>query len=378
MPVDAADRALLSTTPAPTRRPRSRSRTASTCSATRPTAATARSQKTGYARALLDGADVIVMVHADNQYDPGLVAEMVAPILAGRRRHGDRLAAARRPRDRGRHAALEVARQPAADRDREPRLRRALLRVPHRLPRLLAPTSCARSRSCATPTTSSSTRRSSPRCSRAARAWSRSRSRRATSARRRASTSLTSVRYGAARRSGVLGALPARPPRGAGRCCAAPPATSAPSARSDARSAASACSPCCSSRLALVLRIAYVDATPGLRARPRRASTTTSTRVSIAAGRRLLQDARLRPPDRVPPARLPVLPRRRVPRVQADREPVAERVHVARIAQAFVGTALVALIGRDRRAAVGAVARRWSRWRWRAVYVPADPRRRQR
>ena len=41
------------------------------------------SQKTGYARALLDGADVVVMVHADNQYAPGLVPEMVAPILAG-------------------------------------------------------------------------------------------------------------------------------------------------------------------------------------------------------------------------------------------------------------------------------------------------------
>jgi SAM-dependent methyltransferase len=41
-------------------------------------------QKTGYARALLDGADVIVMVHADGQYAPGLVPEMVAPILEGR------------------------------------------------------------------------------------------------------------------------------------------------------------------------------------------------------------------------------------------------------------------------------------------------------
>jgi hypothetical protein len=41
------------------------------------------SQKTGYARALLDGADVIVMVHADGQYAPGLVPEMIAPILAG-------------------------------------------------------------------------------------------------------------------------------------------------------------------------------------------------------------------------------------------------------------------------------------------------------
>jgi 2-polyprenyl-3-methyl-5-hydroxy-6-metoxy-1,4-benzoquinol methylase len=41
-------------------------------------------QKTGYARALRDGADAIVMVHADNQYDPGLMGEMVEPILAGR------------------------------------------------------------------------------------------------------------------------------------------------------------------------------------------------------------------------------------------------------------------------------------------------------
>jgi 2-polyprenyl-3-methyl-5-hydroxy-6-metoxy-1,4-benzoquinol methylase len=42
------------------------------------------SQKTGYARALLDGADVVVMVHADDQYNPALIADMVAPIVAGR------------------------------------------------------------------------------------------------------------------------------------------------------------------------------------------------------------------------------------------------------------------------------------------------------
>jgi 2-polyprenyl-3-methyl-5-hydroxy-6-metoxy-1,4-benzoquinol methylase len=41
-------------------------------------------QKTGYARAIDDGADAIVMVHADNQYDPALMGEMVEPILAGR------------------------------------------------------------------------------------------------------------------------------------------------------------------------------------------------------------------------------------------------------------------------------------------------------
>jgi SAM-dependent methyltransferase len=41
------------------------------------------SQKSGYARALLDGADVVVMVHADDQYDPGLVRVMAQPILDG-------------------------------------------------------------------------------------------------------------------------------------------------------------------------------------------------------------------------------------------------------------------------------------------------------
>jgi glycosyltransferase involved in cell wall biosynthesis len=40
-------------------------------------------QKTCYSRATLDGADVVVMVHADNQYDPSLVPEMVQPIVDG-------------------------------------------------------------------------------------------------------------------------------------------------------------------------------------------------------------------------------------------------------------------------------------------------------
>jgi SAM-dependent methyltransferase len=41
-------------------------------------------QKTCYTRAALDGADVVVMVHPDHQYDAALVAEMVQPILDGR------------------------------------------------------------------------------------------------------------------------------------------------------------------------------------------------------------------------------------------------------------------------------------------------------
>jgi SAM-dependent methyltransferase len=40
-------------------------------------------QKTCYVRALLDGAEIVVMVHADNQYDPALVERMVEPIEAG-------------------------------------------------------------------------------------------------------------------------------------------------------------------------------------------------------------------------------------------------------------------------------------------------------
>jgi Glycosyl transferase family 2 len=54
-------------------------------------------QKTGYVRALLDGADIIVMVHADDQYDPALVPEMVAPILAG---EADMVIGSRMLRDR--------------------------------------------------------------------------------------------------------------------------------------------------------------------------------------------------------------------------------------------------------------------------------------
>ena len=40
-------------------------------------------QKTCYLEALRDGADVVVMLHPDYQYDSRLVPELVAPILAG-------------------------------------------------------------------------------------------------------------------------------------------------------------------------------------------------------------------------------------------------------------------------------------------------------
>jgi glycosyltransferase involved in cell wall biosynthesis len=41
-------------------------------------------QKTCYMQALQDGADVVVMLHPDGQYEPTLIPEMVAPILEGR------------------------------------------------------------------------------------------------------------------------------------------------------------------------------------------------------------------------------------------------------------------------------------------------------
>ncbi|MGI8587015.1 MAG: glycosyltransferase family 2 protein [Chloroflexia bacterium] len=41
-------------------------------------------QKTCYLEALTDGADIVVMLHPDNQYDATRVPEMVAPIAAGK------------------------------------------------------------------------------------------------------------------------------------------------------------------------------------------------------------------------------------------------------------------------------------------------------
>jgi glycosyltransferase involved in cell wall biosynthesis len=41
-------------------------------------------QKTCYMEALRDGADVIVMLHPDGQYDPELIDDLVRPILEGR------------------------------------------------------------------------------------------------------------------------------------------------------------------------------------------------------------------------------------------------------------------------------------------------------
>ena len=40
-------------------------------------------QKTCYTEALKEGADIVVMLHPDYQYEPSLLPEIVAPIKAG-------------------------------------------------------------------------------------------------------------------------------------------------------------------------------------------------------------------------------------------------------------------------------------------------------
>src|SRR5436309_3964112 len=41
-------------------------------------------QKTCYMEALRDGADIVVMLHPDGQYDPAIIPEMIRPIQEGR------------------------------------------------------------------------------------------------------------------------------------------------------------------------------------------------------------------------------------------------------------------------------------------------------
>ena len=41
-------------------------------------------QKTCYTQALAMGADIVVMVHPDHQYDASLISQMVQPIIAGK------------------------------------------------------------------------------------------------------------------------------------------------------------------------------------------------------------------------------------------------------------------------------------------------------
>ena len=95
-------------------------------------------QKTCYQEALRRGADIVVMVHPDYQYTPLLVTAMASMIAYG---VYDVVLASRilgSTARRGRHAPLQVRRQPLSHPGREHRDRAEALGVPHRLPRLLA------------------------------------------------------------------------------------------------------------------------------------------------------------------------------------------------------------------------------------------------
>ena len=83
MPVEAADRALLVDDASPDETVTAALRAGFEVIAHPANRGYGANQKTCYSRAVRDGADVVVMVHADNQYDPALVKEMVRPIEEG-------------------------------------------------------------------------------------------------------------------------------------------------------------------------------------------------------------------------------------------------------------------------------------------------------
>ena len=94
---------------------------------------------------------------------------------------------------------------------------------------------------------------------------------------------------------------------------------------------------------ALVLRIAYVDATPNYTLRHDAVDYDVHAR-SIAQGEGFSKTL-AHPPDGLPPARLPVLPGRRVPRAQG-RSRARPSAPAGRADRAgLLGTAIVALVG---------------------------------
>ena len=95
---------------------------------------------------------------------------------------------------------------------------------------------------------------------------------------------------------------------------------------------------------ALVLRLAYVDATPGYVLRHDAVDYDVHAR-SIAQGNGFSKTLAHGRPTAFRPPGYPYLLGAVYHVFGADREPTRERVHVARIAQAFIGTALVALVG---------------------------------
>jgi glycosyltransferase involved in cell wall biosynthesis len=91
-------------------------------------------QKTCYLEALKDGADVVVMLHPDYQYDSRLVPELIGPILQGKADmvYGDGLPFPFRRYPGGWHARVQVRVQSVTHFGREPGATSAPLRMPHR------------------------------------------------------------------------------------------------------------------------------------------------------------------------------------------------------------------------------------------------------
>ncbi len=95
-------------------------------------------QKYGYRWAIEEGLDIVVMLHADGQYAPECLPEMVAPIVAG---EADAVFGSRMMESgaahRRRHAPLQVRRQPHPEHLAERHGRHRADRVAQRLPGLL-------------------------------------------------------------------------------------------------------------------------------------------------------------------------------------------------------------------------------------------------
>ena len=83
MPVEVVDRALLVDDASPDTTPEVALREGFELLRLPANRGYGGNQKAGYVRVLLDGADIVVMVHADNQYDPSLVERMIRPLEAG-------------------------------------------------------------------------------------------------------------------------------------------------------------------------------------------------------------------------------------------------------------------------------------------------------
>ena len=94
-------------------------------------------QKAGYEWAISHGLDIVVLLHGDGQYAPECIEDLVAPLLSG---EADAVFGSRMMsqgwRPCGRHAALQVRRQPDPDALPEHMVGLDLTRVAQRLPRL--------------------------------------------------------------------------------------------------------------------------------------------------------------------------------------------------------------------------------------------------